>query len=250
MEKVILQAFLRSIPAGLCAVFLFFSTACNSETAPDCLKSTGPTVRIPRAFKHSSQLFVSDNINVTLSPLPAHTLELEGGRNVLHKIAVDTFDVLAFENQNTCDFVRSYKRPINAYLADTAIENIRQFGFGDIKTTDTITGPHFQVQGYGAGNIDLQLNNQFTNLDLNGFGNLRLTGRTRLLKAYQLKYYRLDARSFSADTCIIGLDGEGDLHLNCNTYLKAHIRGPGNVYYSGNAVAERSGSGSGKLIKE
>ena len=237
--------------ASLLACSCFLLSACDSPTAPDCLKSTGHTATEQRPVSNLQSIVLTDNINLDLYTSDTEQLSITAGKNLLPEIASDQQgSVVTLANNNTCNAVRSYARPVNARYQGRTLNDIRLLGFGDITGADTLRSPGFGVKMYGAGTINLNLVTRRLDLDLNGLGAITLNGRCRYLKLYELLQARAYLNGLITDSAEVHLDGENDVYVNCSRYLHVHLRGTGNLYYSGNPELHSIVTGTGKVIKQ
>lgn len=226
--------------------------SCDQETAWDCIKSTGKTIRQTRSVGYVRDIVVNDNVNLYISNGRETALDMEGGKNVLAKVTTDklTPEQLEIRNNNTCNEVRNYSRQINAWFTNANLYNIRQFGFGDIKASDTLKASRFGIQEYGQGNIEVPVICQYISVDLNGLGSVILHGYSRYTRLSNLKYARFNSPDYVTDSAEVYIDGEEDIRLQVRNWVKVHIRGGGNLRIIGRPEVLSGGSGKGKVILE
>ncbi len=98
----------RNLLLSLLLGVALLTLSCDRETAPDCLKSTGKTVRQVRRISAFSEIVLHDDINLYLTHSPDSILTIEAGENLLPKIeTTQNGNTLTIRNRNTCNWVRS-----------------------------------------------------------------------------------------------------------------------------------------------
>jgi hypothetical protein len=229
------------------------SGSCEKSPLPDCFKSTGKVERETRDLEYFHGLKLYDNINLQLIPAAETSLTLEAGRNLLGKI--DTYvnedSILIIRNNNTCNWVRSYEKPINVYLRVRDLQTIEYRSIGDLSCSDTLRQDSLRIDVWeGAGTIDLGVNLKKCEANIHyGTAVIELSGITRQGYYYQLGAGQINASGLRAEQVYIRNWSSNDLFSWATKYLSAEIKGLGNVYYRGNPVISSSLQGQGKLLQ-
>jgi len=237
---------------SLFLVTLLELTSCNKETTFDCFKSTGSIERVPRPVSYFHSIQMNDNVNVYLVQSDSCTLELESGNNLMNQIVTEvTADsILVIGNNNTCNWVRSYSKPINVYLNIVELKNIEYRSVGDLLSADTLRLDSLQIDIYeGAGMIDLILRTHICETNLHyGTVDVTLKGRSDANVFYQLGAGKIDASELLTGNVYLRNWSSNNMFVWATNFLSVEIKGLGNVYYRGNPGIEASLPGEGELL--
>lgn len=203
------------------------------------------------AYFHSVKLY--DNINLHLSQSAGNTLTLEAGKNLMDKIEtyVNEDSTLIIKNNNSCNWVRSYNKPITVYVNVTDLRKIEYRSIGNVTNDDTLRVDSLTIDVWeGAGTIELAINTVNCNANIHyGTADIFLHG-----KAKQGFYYMLGAGKIDASGLEVGLAylrnwSSNNMYLWATNNMSVEIKGLGNVYYKGNPGISSSILGEGKLIR-
>jgi len=257
-KKAILSSFLfKWVPQALFFIIVLVvvnSLSCSDAGPLDCFTSTGNIVRVEREVGNFNSILLEDNVNLHLRQAGQNKLEVEGGENLLPKIitSVNAQGVLEISNENTCNWVRSYDKPLNVYLDFITLDTLEYRSIGDVSNVDTIRMDTIVINvKEGAGTIALTLRaiKVYSNLHY-GTANINISGITGLSFNYLAGYGRIDNRKLISKQVYLENKSSNDMYVHSTLTLEATINNIGNVYYVGNPpnILE-SGTGSGKLIK-
>jgi hypothetical protein len=236
-------------------VIIFFAglilNACGGD-APDCMKSTGKITKEQRAVSSFSTLQVSGNLNVILISDTTGTVTVEAGEHLLKKIKTEVVGgQLSISNENTCNWVRSYKEPRNVYVGIKNATNIFHYGPGTISSEVQLVKDSMFIHLYSNGSINLNLDSKYIWMDMDNLGDFTLNGKTDKLLAYTLGVGQLNSQGMSCKYFLIESKGQGDAYVRSDSALTAYIKNSANVYYTGSPVViGGSSSGNGRLIKK
>jgi hypothetical protein len=219
----------------------------------DCLKGTGDIVKEKRSVPDFSSIEVNDNIYVTLTQDTINTVEVEAGKNLLPLIKTEMRgSQLVITNDNTCNWVRSYKKDIHVYLHVKNLEYIWSYSNKDINSTNTLTTPIINIFNFLNGDIKVDIASQESyTKQMGAGGDMTVTGTTDYSFIFDQGYGFVHLENLQTRRTVIGQHGTGDVHLNTSDSLDVEILSSGSVYYSGNPlIVQRPSIGSGRLIKE
>jgi hypothetical protein len=239
---------------GALAVLAFVSclTSCNKSTGFDCFKSTGAIEKVERAIPYFHSIQLNDNVNLYLVQSNQIKLELEAGKNLMNQIVTEVTgdSILVIGNNNSCNWVRSYNKPINVYLSFNELRNLEYRSVGDVTNADTLRSDSLQVDIYeGAGNIELTLRTIVCEVNLHyGTVDVVLNGRSNANIFYQLGAGKIDASKLLTGNVYLRNWSSNDMLIWATNFLSVEIKGLGNVYYKGNPGIQSSLIGEGKLI--
>lgn len=227
-------------------------TSCNKETTFDCFKSTGTIERVTRSVSYFHSIQMNDNVNVYLVQSDSCTLELESGKNLMNQVVTEVTEdsVLVIGNNNTCNWVRSYSKPINVYLNFVELKHIEYRSVGDVSSADTLRLDSLQIDIYeGAGMIDLILRTHICEANLHyGTVDVTLKGRSDANVFYQLGAGKIDASELLSGNVYLRNWSSNNMLIWATNFLSVEIKGLGDVYYRGNPGIDASLLGEGELI--
>lgn len=233
---------------------LINSFSCNDADPLDCFKSTGKIVREERSIGSFNSILLQDNVNLYLRQADQNKLEVEGGSNLLPQIITTVNDagVLEISNENTCNWVRSYDKPLNVYLDFITFDTLEYRSIGDVSNVDTIRLDTLVIDvREGAGSISINLHAYKVNTNLHyGTADIITSGICTLSFNYLVGWGRIDNSSLVASQVYLENKSSNNMYVNAVLTLEATISNIGDVYYKGNpSNIKVSGTGSGKLIK-
>jgi hypothetical protein len=232
----------------LASVFL---TGCAKDNAFDCVKSTGKIVTETRELVAFNTIRVKDNLNITLIPDSVYFAEVTCGENLQANVNTEIKNgELWIENINKCNWVRSFKKPMEVKVHLPQLSTIFHDGFGTIKNEGILKSDLVFVHLSSAGDIKLMLNCRSLLLDMYEVGNVELTGQTREFHAMVMNEGNLEAADLNCDDIYLKKEGVGYANLQAQRLISATINGIGNAYYKGKPTEiYQDGKGPGKLIK-
>jgi hypothetical protein len=172
--KKIIRSWIFIVVVGI----LLFSS-CKKENRCDCIKRTGSVITEIRSIKGFDKIYVEDNLKVFLIQDSVFEVKVEAGENIVPLIRAEVKEgTLFIKNDNRCNWMRSYDKPLNVYVKMPVIKYITSDGTGDIISLNTITTDKFDVQTKNSGNIELTVNNTQVVSHMHGSGDLTLKGVT------------------------------------------------------------------------
>lgn len=237
------------VPAIL---FLLMVPSCSESPVLDCFTGTGEIEKSERDLPYFHSILLKNNINLELIPSNRNKLILEAGVNLKPKIIteVNGDSVLIIKNDNSCNWVRSYDKPINVYLEYTYLKNFEYRSIGTVTNIDTLKVDSLQIDIYeGAGKINLAINTYQCKASLHyGTADIYLSGKSDISFYYQLGAGKLDAKNLESSFVYLRNWSSNNMFVWANTEMSVEINGLGNVYYKGTPEISASLPGEGKLI--
>lgn len=234
-------------------IFLLLSlSGCNKEGV--CLKSTGKTVKESRAAQAFHYLEVNDNINVMLTQdSTQYAITVEAGENLIAGIAADINDGhLVLQNNNTCDWLRSYSVPVNVYLTFKELDTIIFQAAGNISCANTWTNDSIYVNVIeGAGNLHFTVHVGIGTFQIRyGTVSMVLDGKCGVTFISSQGYGPFHAENLVSKFTYIYTFSPNDVYVYAEEELGVEIGNIGNVYYTGNPkTISKNIYGEGKLIQ-
>jgi Putative auto-transporter adhesin, head GIN domain len=161
-------------------IFIALFSSCTKENGCDCIKRTGPIVTQKREISGFNQIYVNDNLDVYITQDTVFEVIVEAGKNIRGLISTEVRDgVLYIDNNNRCNWTRSYKEPHNVYIKMPEIKYITSNGTGNIKGLNTFTTSEFDIRTKNSGDIELTVNNSRITSHVFGASDLTLHGYTK-----------------------------------------------------------------------
>lgn len=235
-------------------LFIFISFfSCKKGHWGDCFMGTGDVKTENRTLNSFTEVELYDNINVILIEGTENKVEIEAGENLIPGITTNVSGgKLKIENTNTCNFMRSYKIPINVYLTYNSLRTFTHYGGGKITCQDTLRNNFYEfIQWFGSGNFELKINNDTLKLGFHtGSGNADIYGKTKELSLYSAGNSIFRCGNLLADKVYINQSSTGDFTVNAISELYVQIYNYGDVFYYGNpALLDQQFHGTGQLIQ-
>ncbi|MDD5570741.1 MAG: DUF2807 domain-containing protein [Bacteroidales bacterium] len=240
----------------LLILFLFtFFLSCKKENRCDCFKGTGSIVKESREAGDFYSVKVYDNINLILTQDTVNKIIVEAGENLLSNIKTETSNNnLTITNDNKCNWVRSFKKPVNVYLNIKCVSYIECRNSGYITTTNTIATPDsFRIDGWNSsGSIKLTINTKKSFIRMHtGAQDVIIDGSVDENYMYAAGNAFIDCRNLIANNTVINHRCSGDFFVYGKNSIGGDFTGNGNLYYFGNPtlINIKHPSGKGKVIK-
>lgn len=234
---------------GLTCIIIVSFYGCG-KSGLDCFTSTGKIIVQERNISTFDSIAVYNNINLFIRQDSIHKVSVEAGENLMDKIVTRVENnQLILENNNTCNWVRSYEYPINIYVSTPRLWNLYYLSAGDVESTNTLYFDSLMVEIWGgAGTIRLNLDvySVFAYLH-QGSSDIHLRGNCGIAYLVSGGYGLLDASNLKSSYVFISSRSSNDCYVNTNQELNAIIESIGNIFYYGspkNINTTLNGSGA------
>jgi hypothetical protein len=231
--------------------------SCKKENALDCFKSNGKDVSEFRKTESFSTVKINNKIDVTIFKGPEYKVEVRAGAPIIKNIATRvTGGELSLENNNTCNFVRGYKKTVQVNITAPYVKLVFNDGVGTVRFSDDFVQDTLLVKAGNSG--DIHINGHFNEIRTSSHGNgdIYINGATNTLFVYAKGTNFLNAQNLSVyDYAFIETLSIGDCYLNAENLQKFeyNIWKSGNIYYTGNPAEIKDFSdhkGTGQAIKK
>ncbi len=239
-----------------CLLLIFgfaFLFACKKPEDRSCLKKSGAMAERTVTVQNFDRLFLKEHIEYVLIQDSTDKVVIQGGENLLNFIAIESTDgLLTLSNHNKCNYLRHYAK-VKVEIHYTNLINILYEGTETCTNVDTLKTDYLTLTlKDGGGQMDLCIDVLDVNaVNTNGWGDLRLTGKTVTTKM-----------QITGDGCFDCqyLQTQGTLNVISSSSrpqkvkasgipLKAEINGVGNIEYFGfPSTIFLSRYGTGELI--
>ncbi len=228
--------------------------SCKKENMGDCFKGTGIVKKDTRILGDFDSIYVDRRLNIVLVQDSVNFAVVEAGEHLLEMIDTEIKDgKLTLRNNNKCNWVRSYKIPVNIEVHTNNLHHIVMWGASNITNKDTLRFPKLVVEYRDAsGNIDLMVDNQLTNIiQHTGAGDAVIHGKTEQLTVYMSSLAFGDYTDLQAQNVYVENRSSADCRVSGNQTFTFRLRGDGNIYYKGQGEIiseEKTGNGVIKKI--
>jgi hypothetical protein len=217
-----------------------------------CLNTSGEIIRQVRNVSYFNQIDIQDNVNLILSTDTGNAVTVEAGQNIIGGITTNIADgKLLIRNNNKCNWLRDYSKPINVYISTGNLWKILYNGSGNISSKGILKQDSISIEVWGGcGTIDLRLDVWQGSFSLNmGTVDFRLHGVCAISSVFSGDYGLFDARDMKTGYTFITSRGSNDCYVWAVNQLNATINSIGNIYYSGDPKSINARiNGAGKLL--
>jgi hypothetical protein len=188
--------------------------------------NTVATVNLTRGENRETVLTVDDNI-----------------REYLEIVAYDgCLFVSTSDNVNLDEFT------VIMDITIPRLENVVINGVCDVVGQNRFVGDYLYLVLNGVGYIYLDLDIYEVRSDLNGVGNVELSGTAVNQIANVSSVGNLNAFELVTDTTYVAANSVGNAHVFVDDYLRAIIGSLGSVYYRGHPVVSQTIEGRGRVV--
>jgi len=236
---------------ALACITLAALSAC-SKSGMNCTESTGSVIRQDRMLTGFDSIDVREYVNLILTQDSNQKVVVEAGKNIIDGISTRIVNrELRITNNNSCNWLRSYSKPVNVYISTGNLRKIYYVSSGNITTTNAIkTDTLMVVVEDGCGSINLALNifQGFFVLQ-KGTTDFNLHGNCAINSIFSGDLGFFECRDLQTNYTFITNGGSNDCYVNVKTELGATINSIGNIYYTGNPPKiDAKINGTGQLI--
>lgn len=227
------------------------ATGCK-KNGFDCFTSTGKIIQEDRYVADFDSIDIRDYVNLVLIQDTVNKVVVEAGENIIRNITTNVIDrQLNIRNNNTCNWVRSYNKPINVYVSVKNLWKIYYQSSGNINTSNTLNSDSLKIViwgGCGSLNLEMDINTGYFLLIM-GTVDINLKGNCDICSIASSDYGFIDCRELTTGYSYIINNGSNDSYVSASQYLEATIGSIGNIYYTGNpAKVVTYINGSGRVI--
>ena len=226
---------------------LIILTLCLLVAFPSCKRTPltiGPIVTQTRELDDFSELYLNDNINLSLVRSDTCYIEITTGANIIDNITTEVKDgILTISNITTLNWARPYDYTLDATLYYKDILFLNYTAAGTLVSENDYNGVLEDGEYYiiiidgGSGDIDLNVNDCKRLHIYYKYGTSRLTlhgDNNQTISVNKKSYGIFDARNCAAKKVIINsMSSYSDCFINATERLDATINGAGNIYYKG-----------------
>jgi hypothetical protein len=237
----------------LLSLLSFIVFSCKKDNMGDCFKGTGVVKKETRVLEDFDSIYVDRRLNIVLVQDSVNFTVVEAGENLLELIDTEIKNgKLTIQNNNRCNWVRSYKVPVNIEVHTKNLQHIVIWGASNITNKDTLRFPKLVVEYRDAsGNVELMVDNQLTNIiQHTGAGDAVIHGKTDQLLVYMSSLGYGDYTDLNAQNVYVENKSSADCRVLGNQTFTFRLRGDGNIYYKGQGeIVSEEKTGNGVIKK-
>ena len=216
----------------------------------DCLTGSGMVVTEIRQLESFDTLHINRRLEVTLIEDSVDYVSIRGGENLIPQFITEVKNgALTLKNDNRCNFVRSYKIPIQMEVHFTKLRKVISYGSSIINCPDTIHQKDLTFEFWNS-STDLNLlvdNSQLEIIQHTGASNVFVKGRTDNLLVYSASLGFGDYDELSCKNVYVQTLSSADCRVFADSTFYFKVNGNGNIYYKGNGEViylERTSGGN------
>lgn len=213
--------------------------ACQKSEERSCFKTTGEESELVVSIDEmSDSILLFDNLIYTIVPSEERKIVLQGGRNLLPHIGLEVNEgKWTIQNNNKCNFIRSFKHKISATIYLPKLSYIYYEGSASLTINDTLHADNLEVRiRDGAGSVNLMLQaNRVDCVVTYGFADFSLAGKVNLANLTCQTNSTCDTRNLEVnDRLTVSSLTQGNMLVNADqAKLTARIFRDGNIFYTG-----------------
>ena len=229
-----------------------FLSSCEKEHLGDCFKSTGAIITEVRPAGTIHAIEARRKVDVVIREGPLEGILVEAGENIIGGIVTRLENgTLYIDNENKCNWMRSYSNPIRVYVTGPGIRHITQNGNGDISSDGTLHPDTLSLDVWNSGNIRLQVDcRRLESRQHVSVGDVECSGSAATLYVYNAGNGFGYFSGLATPLAQVDVRSTGDTRVHVDSVLSYSISGLGNIYLYGPAAASGSVSGGGRLYRE
>lgn len=236
----------------LCVILI----SCKKENRLDCFKSNGAEKTETREPGSFSVIEVANKMDLYIRQGAEYKVEVSAGKNLMKNILTSVTDgTLRVDNNNTCNFVRGYKKNITVNITLPYLRFVKNNGVGTVNILgfdqDTLV-----VRTESSGDIHITGNFNEVRTSSHGNGDMYVQGNTNSFYVYTYGTNFVYAGDLVVKNfAFVQTLSLGDCFINGSQLLDLsyNIGSSGNVYYTGTPPTITDVSElktKGRLIKE
>ena len=244
-----------------------FVVVVSCQKGGKCFSNSGTVViqdRIVPANQSIDSIDLADNVDLILTQDTVDRIRVEAGSNIISGITTEVDNcMLQIRNLNSCNWLRSYDKPLNVYVSVKNLKKIQYNAAGNITTAnslqgythivgkDTLFNKYFNVViTGGCGTMDLSLADSTGDFSIStGTADFNLHGKCGIATFYLNGLGLCYAIDLATRYCTVTSLGTNNCDVNVSVKLTVIIKNIGSVYYTGDVkpdsiIKKITGSGT------
>src|SRR5690606_9899233 len=129
----------------------------KKDGSAGCFQKPGDVITDDRFLSSFNSVVLKNDINLVLIKDTINQLQLKAPKNLMSGISSDIKNgTLIIQNNNGCEFTRSYDFSIDAELHYQSLDSLYFDGYGNLTSDDTIRQNQFVLEVWGsAGSVNM-----------------------------------------------------------------------------------------------
>jgi len=239
----------RIVPIALCAVLAaVMLTGCITVAGPGVWWGWGPT---GRGALETYTFNVGDIKEVKVELLcdilyysePSDSVTLEIQPNLMKHIVVKESDgVLTVRSTRNIRWTGNTQIPVLS-ISTPSLTCVTHAGAGSFRTVDPIVADSFTLRVAGATNNRAVLDVKSLSVNMDGAGDIKLSGRAETADIDMAGAGKMDALDLQTRDAKVNIAGVGTVRIGCSDNLRVVAAGVGTVEYAGSPILDVSRGG-------
>lgn len=236
-------------------VVLSFFISCKKASERRCIKATGGETTVQVNLNEDfDTLYLYDAIVYELIQDTVNQIKITGGENLVEHIGTDiSNNRLTIRNNNSCNFIRSFKKKIHISIHFKTLNYLHFEGSEPLEAKAPIQSNSLRIRiRDGAGSVSLNLSVGYLETTVShGHGDFSLTGTAQSAFLSCNTNSFCDARALqTSNSLVVYSNTQGDMLINADQVnLKATLLEAGNIKYIGSPITKDvNRTGEGQLI--
>ena len=234
--------------------------ACDSESALDCIQTSGPIIQKEVPVSSFSRILVNRDIELIVKQGADHKVVIESGENLINDVdAIVIENELQLYDDNTCNFVREYGIT-KVYVTAPNIREIRNSSQHEVSSDGVLNynslrllSEDFNASGsFTVGDFRMQINSVDLSITANNISSFYISGEVEnLFIGFFSGAGIFQGENLIAQNIEVYHRGSNDMIVNPVLSLTGELRGTGNLISLNNPpVVEITQLYTGQLIFE
>jgi hypothetical protein len=223
---------------------------CESEQLDDCFTPYGKIQTESRTLPSFDKLELYGRVDLDFYSANEYKAMVETGKNLMEQMITEVKEgKLIIRNKNTCNWVRSYNKPLKVHLYAPLLREFLYYGSGTVQFMDTLMTDEFYLQCWEAsGNVCLRLKTPHAEIKSHtGPTDITVSGEADYLVTYMNGNGNIFGSELRSIFSLAVNTNTGNIHTWVRDSLEAEIKGKGDIIYRGKPGIKLGGNGSGEL---
>lgn len=230
---------------------LFFLLPLATLTSCDYVQKIKPSGKSITKEITQDPIFTINNGSsydiVFTNDIPKNTVYIKGDEAFVENIQI-IFDngTITFENKEQ---INTIGNDLKILMNAPDVTSLTINGASDITAPNYIFKNNLSLTVSGAGDIEIEVNNESTDVAISGAGDIELKGTSKKIIANISGTGDLDAKQLIAEQGSIGISGVGAAKVHVTQQLNATVSGTGSLSYKkvANLSVQESVTGVGTI---
>ena len=221
---------------GLITLILFFG--CDTEDAPDCLKSSGAPVQKELFVEAFSRILVNENIELVVREGDEIKVIVESGENLINTVKAEIQgDRLVLTNENGCNIFRKFNQT-KVFVTTPMLTEIRTSSQFPVRSAGVLSFPELslisedfsETSAITSGNFEIEVASERLIIVSNNISSFFVSGQvTNLRITFASGIGRFEGATLIAQNVSVFHRGTNKMIVNPQESLKGELRSTGDL---------------------